>query len=156
MERTRNTACISSYMCVNMRLTLDINVGTFVRLAPNHISVAHPDALHEITGHSTGTTKSDFYDALVNFNFPSVVSTRDRAAHAYKRRIVAHSMAPKTVLEFEPIVRHHQRQLVSQWDDLCAAGEKNVAGSVGHCTWSVKDGRVWFDCLPCEYAYSLS
>lgn len=40
--------------------------GKFVRIAPNHISIADPAALNQVYGHSTGTLKADFYDAFVS------------------------------------------------------------------------------------------
>lgn len=36
--------------------------GDFVRIAPNHISIADPDAVQEIYGHKSGFTKGPFYE----------------------------------------------------------------------------------------------
>jgi benzoate 4-monooxygenase len=56
----------------------------------------------------------------------------------------------KNVLEFEPHIRLHIKELVEQWDKLCDAGAKGLSSSEGEGGWSGKDGRVWFDCLPCK------
>ena len=36
-----------------------------MRIAPNNISIADPDALPVVYGHGTGTVKSSFYDSFV-------------------------------------------------------------------------------------------
>ena len=101
--------------------------GTFVRIAPNHLSIADPDALQVVYGHGTGTLKSDFYDAFVSIQ-RGLFNTRSRAQHARKRKIVSAIFSQKNVLEFEPHVRQHITQLFRQWDRLCALGAKVQSG----------------------------
>jgi benzoate 4-monooxygenase len=36
--------------------------GDFVRISPNHISIADPKAVQEIYGHKTGFLKGPFYE----------------------------------------------------------------------------------------------
>jgi len=120
--------------------------GTFVRLAPNHVSIADPDALQLVYAHGNGTLKSDFYDAFVAIN-RGLFNTRDRAQHSRKRKIVSHIFSLKSVLEFEPYVRLHVKELLEQWDRLAEGGKKGLSGEEGE-GWSGKNGWVWFDCLP--------
>jgi benzoate 4-monooxygenase len=54
----------------------------------------------------------------------------------------------KSVLEFEPHIQFHVRQLAEQWDRLCAAGARGESGTEGEGGWRGRDGRVWLDCLP--------
>lgn len=127
-------------------------LGTFVRLGPNHISIAHPDALQQIYGHTSGATKSDLYDAFMQIKgIRSVFTTRDRAEHTRKRKLMSHTFSLKSVVEFEPIIRKYQQVLIRHWDNICAEGAKENDGSVGMCQWLGHDGRAWFDCLPCMY-----
>ncbi|KAI0824804.1 cytochrome P450 monooxygenase pc-bph [Trametes gibbosa] len=121
--------------------------GTFVRIAPNHLSIAHPDALPYVYGHGNGTLKSDFYDAFVSIQ-RGVFNTRSRPEHARKRKIVSHIFSQKSVLEFEPHVRVHLTQLFKQWDMLCDGGVQGISGSEGEGGWRGHKGRVWYDCLP--------
>ncbi|KAH9849581.1 cytochrome P450 monooxygenase pc-bph [Lenzites betulinus] len=121
--------------------------GKFVRLAPNHLSIADPDALAVVYGHGNGTLKSDFYDAFVSIQ-RGVFNTRSRPEHARKRKIVSHIFSQKSVLEFEPHVRVHLIQLFKQWDMLCDGGVKGISGNEGEGGWSGRKGRVWYDCLP--------
>jgi len=54
------------------------------------------------------------------------------------------------VLEFEPYIRLHIGELLTQWDKLAEGGKKGLSGEEGESGWFGKDGWVWFDCLPCE------
>ena len=123
--------------------------GTFVRLAPNHVSIADPDALQIIYAHGNGVLKSNFYDAFVVVH-RGLFNTRDRADHARKRKIVSHIFSLKSVLEFEPYIRLHIGELLSQWDKLCEGGKKGLSGKEGH-GWYGRDGRAWYDCHPCKF-----
>ncbi|KAJ8474598.1 hypothetical protein ONZ51_g7102 [Trametes cubensis] len=121
---------------------------TFVRIAPNHLSIASPEAIQVVYGHGTGTLKSDFYDAFVSIE-PGLFNTRSRPDHSRKRKIVSHIFSPKSVLEFEPHVRDLLEQLFKQWDRLSTeGGVKGLTGTEGEGGWKGRDGRVWFDCLP--------
>ena len=120
-----------------------------MRLAPNHVSIADPDALQIVYAHGNGTTKSNFYDAFVSIH-RGVFNTRDRSDHARKRKIVSHIFSLKSVLEFEPYIRLHIGELLRQWDKLSEGGKKGISGEEGD-GWFGKDGWVWFDCLPCMW-----
>ncbi|PCH44767.1 cytochrome P450 monooxygenase [Wolfiporia cocos MD-104 SS10] len=121
--------------------------GTFVRIAPNHVSISDPDALSEVYAHGNGTMKSNFYDAFVSIQ-RGLFNTRSRPEHARKRKIVSHIFSQKSVLEFEPYTRQHVGALFKQWDRMCELGTKGLFGEEGEGGWHGRDGRVWFDCLP--------
>ncbi|KAI0074974.1 cytochrome P450 monooxygenase pc-bph [Panus rudis PR-1116 ss-1] len=121
--------------------------GTFVRLAPNHLSISDPDALQVVYAHGNGTLKSNFYDAFVSIQ-RGLFNTRSRPEHTRKRKIVSHIFSQKSVLEFEPHVRMYVGQLIAQWDRLCELGAKGLSGDEGEGGWRGKAGRVWLDCLP--------
>jgi hypothetical protein len=63
-------------------------VGTFVRIAPNHVSIADPDAFKVVYAHVTAGLKADFYDAAVPTR-PNTFGTRNRAEHSRKRKTVS-------------------------------------------------------------------
>ncbi|GJE88302.1 cytochrome P450 [Phanerochaete sordida] len=121
--------------------------GPIVRLSPKHVSIADPDALNVVYGHSSGTLKSDFYDTFVVFR-TSMFTTRSRPEHARKRKYTAHAMSMKGIADFEPAVRGHQHKLVKQFDDMCAAGAQGKRGVLGSCSWTASGGLAWLDCVP--------
>lgn len=141
------------------RSRCDINhrIGPLVRIAPNHVSISEPSALHDVYAFGTNTNmsplKSDFYDAFVSIH-PALFTIRDRAQHARKRKTVAHIFSTKSVLEFEEHVREHVGVLIEKWDSFCqesmkAEGEA-VRGEQGQGGWVGRGGKVWLDCMPCE------
>ena len=119
-----------------------------MRLAPNHVSIADPDALQIVYAHGNGSLKSDFYDAFASIH-RNVFNVRDRADHTRKRKIVSHAYSLKSVLELEPHIRLHIGELLRQWDKLVEGGKKGLLGEEGK-GWFGKDGWVWYDCLPCK------
>ncbi|KAF8270465.1 cytochrome P450 monooxygenase [Lactarius quietus] len=121
--------------------------GTFVRIAPNHLSIADPDALQIVYAHGNGSLKSNFYDAFVSIT-RGLFNTRDRVAHTRKRKIISHIFSQKNVLEFEPYVKSYVESFLQQWDRLCDAGVKSLRGDDGEGGWRSHDGRIWLDCLP--------
>ncbi|KAF9043501.1 cytochrome P450 monooxygenase [Hymenopellis radicata] len=120
--------------------------GPFVRLAPNHVSVAVPDALGVIYGHGNGAMKSPFYDAFVSIQ-RGLFNTRNRQDHTRKRKIISHIFSQKSVLEFEPQIRTYVGQLIGQWERLFDLSMKGQTGLEGE-GWSGRDDRLWLDCLP--------
>ncbi|KAJ8472743.1 hypothetical protein ONZ45_g16543 [Pleurotus djamor] len=121
--------------------------GPFVRLAPNHVSIAEPDALPVVYAHGNGALKSDFYDAFVSIQ-RGVFNTRSRVDHARKRKIVSHVFSQKSVTEFEPHIRHYVGQLIKKWDDMYDSALKGGSGPQGESGWHGADGRLWLDLLP--------
>jgi benzoate 4-monooxygenase len=74
--------------------------GPLVRLQPNHVSIADPEAVVAVYGHGNGFLKSDFYDAFVSIR-RGMFNTRDRAEHSRKRKIVSHTFSAKSIGQFE-------------------------------------------------------
>ena len=93
--------------------------GTFVRIAPNNISIADPDALPVVYGHGTGTVKSSFYDSFVGSASLFVALSADLARlqrprplqHARSGR--AHPQAQDRLARLQPEERARVRALVS-------------------------------------------
>lgn len=92
-------------------------LGPVVRIQPNHVSIADDEAIQVIYGHGNGFLKSDFYDAFVSIR-RGLFNTRDRAEHTRKRKIVAHTFAPKSVLQFEPYIHANLETFVRKWDEI--------------------------------------
>ncbi|CAE6424738.1 unnamed protein product [Rhizoctonia solani] len=56
--------------------------GTFVRLGPNHISIADPDAFESVYGHGKGLLKSEFYHAFQGGPETDTFNARNKAEHS--------------------------------------------------------------------------
>ena len=68
-----------------------------MRIAPNHLSIADANALQIIYAHGNGSLKSNYYDAFVTIT-RNVFTTRDRIAHARKRKIISPVFSQKNML----------------------------------------------------------
>lgn len=135
-------------------------LGKLVRIQPNHISVADEDAVPVIYGHGNGFLKSwaypclrrrllppspltrhlsrDFYDAFVSIQ-RGLFNTRDRADHTRKRKLVSHTFAPKSIVQFEPYMHENMKLFVKQIDQLV---ERSPVSS------NDRKRIAYFDCLP--------
>ncbi|QRW16222.1 cytochrome P450 family protein [Rhizoctonia solani] len=133
--------------------------GKFVRLAPNHISIADPEALQIVYAHGNGTLKTEFYDALclsgedcsipgTGQNIPAVLLCHSPLPLSYLAVFASPAPCQQNVLAFEPHIRRHVRKFCAQWDERCMLAAKGENGA----DWEARDGRAWFDCLP-HYNY---
>ncbi|KAF8319760.1 cytochrome P450 monooxygenase pc-bph [Clavulina sp. PMI_390] len=96
--------------------------GKVVRIAPNHISIAEPEALQVVYA-------SEFYDAFVSIH-RGLFNTRDRAEHTRKRKIVSNIFSQQNVLQFEPYVRSAIALLLKRIDDMyVTVAEKGLSAS---------------------------
>ncbi|KAK0494012.1 cytochrome P450 monooxygenase pc-bph [Armillaria luteobubalina] len=123
---------LSTEHCSEVIHDLHMKYGPYVRLAPNHISVALLDAQAIIYGHGSGALKTSFYEVLKPSSSPyDIFTTRDHQAHTRKQKFISHIFLPKSVLELEPHVRHIVSQLVKQWDRLYDGALEGLSGQEG-------------------------
>ncbi|KAJ7330389.1 benzoate para-hydroxylase [Mycena albidolilacea] len=98
--------------------------GVLVRIAPNHISVAAPEALSVIYGQGPrAPAKSPFYDSFVCNGKPSIFSTRDRQDHSTKRRVVSHAFSSSALQEFIPLIHSTIGDFTQRMDEFSRKGE---------------------------------
>ncbi|KAL8800996.1 MAG: hypothetical protein Q9182_004788 [Xanthomendoza sp. 2 TL-2023] len=91
--------------------------GALVRIQPDHVSIADPDAIPVIYSHTGGWTKSNYYDAFVSIR-RGLFNTRDRAEHTRKRKAISHTFSAKSISHFEQYIRSNLKELVTQWNKL--------------------------------------
>ncbi|UNI15986.1 hypothetical protein JDV02_002467 [Purpureocillium takamizusanense] len=118
--------------------------GKVIRIQPNHVSIQDDTtAIAAIYGHGNGFLKSDFYAPFLSIR-PGLFSTRSRAEHARKRKLVSHTFSAKSVVQFEPYMQENLRLFVSQLDRLIdESPSKNAAGAQeAHL-----DSLSWFNFL---------
>ncbi|GKZ20531.1 hypothetical protein AbraIFM66951_005856 [Aspergillus brasiliensis] len=89
------------------------NLGTHVRIGPNHISICEPQAMNEIYGHGAFFQKDAFYDSGAGPH-RNLIDTRSREEHNAKRKILAHAFAQRTLTELEPTIMATVQNLITQ------------------------------------------
>jgi benzoate 4-monooxygenase len=97
--------------------------GTYVRIAPGHVSIADPAAIPIVYGFGEGALrKSQYYDAFVA-GTPSVFSSRNNATHARKRRIMSHAFSLHSLQSFSPSLHSMLETFVCKLDTICKAAK---------------------------------
>lgn len=94
-------------------------LGTVVRIGSSHISFASQQAIKDIYGHGTPTTKDDFYHAYVGTHL-NVSDSQDKAIHSHKRKRFAVAFAQKSITDLEYVVIEHLQKLIPRLDAKCS------------------------------------
>ncbi|TVY19873.1 Cytochrome P450 monooxygenase [Lachnellula arida] len=98
--------------------------GDVVRLGPNDLSFANPQALKDIYGLNKGFIKSEFYpvqQSIANgHRLPSLFSSTSEPFHAQLRRSVNSAFSMSTLIQYEPFVDSTTELFLSQTDKLYA------------------------------------
>ncbi|KAJ9613291.1 hypothetical protein H2200_003233 [Cladophialophora chaetospira] len=97
-------------------------LGTHVRIAPNHISVSDPVAMNDIYGHGAGFLKDAWYDGGAG-EFRHMADSRVKAEHQQKRKLLAHVFAQKTIANLEPVISDTVAILLAQVEKAAASGK---------------------------------
>ncbi|KAJ8507432.1 hypothetical protein ONZ45_g10189 [Pleurotus djamor] len=96
--------------------------GPFVRISPNHVSVAHKDAINVVYGQgSRAFDKSAYYHAFVS-DKASIFSTVDRQDHAQKRRLVSQGFSYKALQRVTPLLHTNLVHFTDKMDEICERG----------------------------------
>ena len=83
-------------------------------------------------------------------------STRNRAEHSRKRKIIAPVFSQKGVLEFGPILMRYVTQFIEQWDRLYGLTHQGTSRNGGVSGLKDKSGLLYLDLLPCEVTTLMS
>ncbi|OAA57013.1 Cytochrome P450 [Niveomyces insectorum RCEF 264] len=102
-----------------------LRLGPHVRIAPNHLSVAEPEAVDTIYGHGANFLKDVWYDGGAGAS-RTMADTRDKAEHQAKRKRMAHLFAYKTLADMEPVIADRVQALLRATDARARA--KALAG----------------------------
>ncbi|KKA30627.1 hypothetical protein TD95_000859 [Thielaviopsis punctulata] len=100
--------------------------GDVVRLGPNVLSFADPQAVKDIYGLNKGFIKSDFYlpqqSVVHGHRMASLFSMTDNKAHAAFRRHVSHAFSMSSIVDYEPAVDRITQLFLQRTEDVYAGG----------------------------------
>jgi len=88
--------------------------GRYVRVGPNDLSVVDPDGMKIVLGANSKCTKSAWYGQ--DMPYISTNTTRDRAAHDRRRRILAPAFSDKALRGYASRLQKFHDLLTSQID----------------------------------------
>lgn len=119
------------------------SLGPVVRLGPNHLSFAVPEALRDIYGHGAPLCKDEFYSNLAGGN-PSMADAIDKTVHSQRRSLMAHFFSPKEVYKVESKVRLLTSKLLKALK-LKSQGKKVSEHDRHEVIQGSFNARPWFD-----------
>jgi hypothetical protein len=103
--------------------------GPIVRIAPNEVSFASPNAAKDIYVVGKGFDKVEGYAVFPTGNNTDIFTEPDEAKHAIKRRIASGAYSLKTILELEGDVTNIERFLFERLDRLFGDGTECDLGA---------------------------
>ena len=92
---------------------LHLKHGPVVRLAPDELSFASPQALKDIYGANSGFAKAPIYDSM---GFKSTFTTRDQEQYRGMKKRIVSSFSPAAVAEIEPCIYRQVGHLIKCFD----------------------------------------
>ncbi|KAL4880591.1 cytochrome P450 [Aspergillus karnatakaensis] len=108
---------------------LHVRYGPLIRVAPNEVTVAHPDAYVEVFQPSK--TRPYFPKNPIWWAPPgipdSITATNDREKHARIRRLLAPSLTTRAIRDLEGSVQKYINLLVDRLSELAKSQEDNIA-----------------------------
>jgi hypothetical protein len=97
------------------RLTVRV-IGPIVRIAPNEVSFASPNAAKDIYIVSKDFDKVEGYSVFPTGGNTDIFTEPNEAKHAIKRRIASGAYSLKTILEMEDDVNNIERSFFERLD----------------------------------------
>lgn len=95
--------------------------GRYVRIGPNDLSVVDPDGMKVVLGPNSKCMKAPWYGQ--DMPYISTNTTRDRAAHDRRRRLLAPAFSDKALRGYAPRIQRYNDLLVNRIDEFAAAGK---------------------------------
>ncbi|KAJ5216323.1 uncharacterized protein N7498_002730 [Penicillium cinerascens] len=97
--------------------------GYFVRIAPNEVSVSHPDAVRQLL--HAQIAKGPWYAimSLPDYRYVNQMSELDPKEHIRKQRNIASGYALSNIIQHEPHFDAILRLLTTRLNDFCESGQ---------------------------------
>jgi len=132
MRATRAGAC---YRLMRGTLPFDMlalhkTYGDVVRIAPDELAFANPQAWRDIMGHKTGGTAAEFakWDKFYRpvADLPTDIVNASREEHGLIRRTMAHGFSDRSMREQQPIIKSYIDLLMRRLRENAAGGKNAV------------------------------
>ncbi|KAL7946971.1 cytochrome P450 [Trichoderma barbatum] len=104
-------------------LALHQKYGPFVRVAPDHVAICHPDAMEDLQGHRKHGQLENGKDKARNMISVGSIIGANSADHARIRKSVANALSQHAMLEQQPLILSHIDKLFEAFRKFSATGE---------------------------------
>lgn len=114
--------------CHRRYIRLHEKYGPVVRVKPNKLSIASPDAFRIMYGAGTNFNKGESYIPFRGMRTFDLFTERDERVHGQQRRLVASAYTMNAIKSLEPYVNHTTAVLLAKLGELSAKGQAvNIA-----------------------------
>ncbi|KAF2878220.1 cytochrome P450 [Massariosphaeria phaeospora] len=117
---------------------IHLQYGPFVRVAPNEISVAHPDGWDDIhrrrPGHLSFPKNPIWWGELPD-RTPSIVSAATPEDHKRMRDLLSHCFTPKALKAQESTINLHINKMIEELRKRCLQGQNSKSAVVNIVEW---------------------
>lgn len=114
---------VASGKTEHTRINLHRKYGRVVRLGPNELSFASPQAAREVLAAGKGFYKTDFYRVFPPPENPDIFTEVREDVHAQKKRVAAHPYSMSAMQQLTPIVARIILKLGDKLDGHCVNQE---------------------------------
>jgi hypothetical protein len=102
------------------RINLHRKYGRVVRLGPNELAMASPQAAREVLTAGKGFHKTDFYGVFPPPENPDIFTEVNEAVHARKKRVAAHPYSMSVMQQLTPVVARMIEMFGKKLDEHCS------------------------------------
>lgn len=98
--------------------------GPIVRIGPNELSFASPNAAREVLAAGKGFHKTDFYGVFPPPENPDIFTETREAVHAVKKRYASNPYSMSSMQSLSVYIEETERLLMSKMDAMCQSQDK--------------------------------
>ncbi|KAK4175477.1 putative cytochrome P450 pisatin demethylase-like protein [Triangularia setosa] len=105
--------------------------GDVVRVAPNRVSFAHPDAYNAIRGHRKAGQSEHGKDPIFYKMSMHNILGANREDHSRFRKILSHGFSAKAMQDQQPLITRYIDLLMNRLQDLTKGGREEAVTDMG-------------------------
>ena len=98
--------------------------GPVVRIAPNELSFASPNAAREVLAAGKGFHKTDFYGVFPPPENPDIFTETREDVHAVKKRYASNPYSMATMHQMAGYIEDTERLLMKKMDGMCSSSDQ--------------------------------
>ena len=98
--------------------------GQVVRIAPNELSFASPNAAREVLAAGKGFHKTDFYGVFPPPENPDIFTETREAVHSVKKRYASNPYSMAVMQQMSHYIEDTERLLMKKFDAMCATRDQ--------------------------------
>jgi cytochrome P450 len=109
---------------IHVARSLNNHAWSFIRIAPNEISIKNQDAFLEIYRQGTPFLKASYWYRMFSPDGNNIFTTWDKNEHQQSKRLMSHAFSRTSILDHEDLIYSYTLPTMERIGDLVARGKK--------------------------------